>query len=102
MRTIRSVSILSALKVGAVLSALLFAIIGGIMLLFTLLFSGLGLIAGGQDAFAGAGVMSGFGIIGYLIGIVIYAIVGAIGGALNALLYNIVAGMVGGIEINLE
>lgn len=102
MKTVRSVSILSALKVGGVLSALLFAIFGAIWLLFTLVLGGMGMMAGGQDAFAGAGMMAGLGIIGYLIGIVVYAIIGAIAFALNALFYNITASLVGGIEITLE
>ncbi len=103
MRTIRSISIMSALKVGAVLSALLFIIVGGLVLLIQLLFGGLlGASMGGSEGMGAFGATAGISFVMYLIGIVLYAFFGAIGGALNALLYNIVAGMVGGIEINLE
>ncbi len=103
MQTIRSISIGSAFKVGAVTSILLFAIIGGLVLLLQLLLGGIiGLGAGGRE---GAGVfsaMTGFGIIAYLFGIVIYGIVGGISSALTALIYNIVAGMVGGLRVSLD
>jgi hypothetical protein len=81
----------------------LFAIIGGILLIFQLLFGSiLAVGAGGQEGAGAFGAIAGLGIVGYIVGIVVYAIFGAIGGALNAFFYNIVAGMVGGLEIELE
>lgn len=103
MQTIRSVSIGSAFKVGAVTSMLLFAVIGGLFLLLQLLIGGMiSMGAGGREGIGVFGAMAGFGIIGYLFGIVIYGIVGGIGSALTALIYNIVAGMVGGLQVSLD
>ncbi len=103
MQTIRSISIGSAFKVGAVISILLFAVIGGLILLLQLLVGGMiGMGAGGREGAGVFGAMAGFGIIAYLFGIVIYGIVGGISSALTALIYNIVAGMVGGLQVSLD
>ncbi len=56
----------------------------------------------GQDALAlgGGGVVVGLAI---MIGLpIFYAIIGFIFGAIGAIVYNILAGMVGGIEIEVE
>jgi hypothetical protein len=103
MRAIRSIGIGSAFKVGAVTYALMWVILGGLVLLLQLLIGGItGLGAGGREGAQVFGMVAGFGIIGYIIGIVIYAVLGGIFSALAAFIYNLVAGMVGGIEINLE
>jgi hypothetical protein len=94
---------MSAFKVGAVLSALLFIIVGGILLIIQLLFGGLiGANMGGSEGMGAFGATAAISFVTYLVGIVVYAVIGAIAGAINALLYNIVAGMVGGIEVKLE
>ncbi len=86
MQTIRSISIGSAFKVGAVTSILLFAVIGGLILLLQLLVGGMiGMGAGGREGAGFFGAMAGFGIVAYLFGIIVYGIIGGIGSALTAL-----------------
>jgi len=38
----------------------------------------------------------------YIVGIVVYGVVGGIGGAIDAFLYNLVAGIVGGLEVEMD
>lgn len=103
MKTIRRISAGSAFKVGAVIYALLFAIVFGLILLVQLLLGGLfAAAAGSNDAGTTLGLFAGFGIIGYFIGIIVYGLLGGIGSALAALIYNLVANMIGGLQIELE
>ncbi len=104
MQTIRHISVSSAFKVGAVLTALVFAVLGFFVVFLPSLFGAslLGAMLGNQ----GGGSAFGTGLIGgiilYVLGIVVYAILGGIGGAIDAWLYNVVAGWVGGLEIDLS
>ncbi|MGH2545205.1 MAG: hypothetical protein ACRDIB_20635 [Ardenticatenaceae bacterium] len=101
---VRHVSLGSAFKVGVVLSALLFAIFGLILLLFSsALTAMIGTVA--QEAGQGLplpGQMMAGGIVFYIVGIFAYGLLGGIGFAIQALFYNIVAGIVGGLEIDLS
>ena len=104
MKTIRHISVGSAFKVGAVLTGLVFIVIGFFVVLLPALFGAslLGAMLGNQgggSAF-GTGLISG--VIIYILGIIVYAIIGGISGAIDAWLYNIVAGWVGGLEIDLS
>ena len=103
-KTIHRVTISSAFKVGAVLSALLFLIFGFSLLLLPGLFgaSVLGAFMGDQGGMGAFGMGAGVSFILYLVGIVVYAILGGIGFAIEAWFYNIVASIVGGIEIELS
>ncbi|MGB0387138.1 MAG: DUF3566 domain-containing protein [Ardenticatenaceae bacterium] len=103
--TIRNISIGSAFKVGAVLSALIFALLG----IFIIILPGfLGASLLGAMLEESNGAASGFriGLVGsvfaYGVGTVLYAIFGGIAFAIYALFYNIVAALVGGIEIDLS
>lgn len=104
MQTIRRITIGSAFKVGAVLSALLFLIFGFFILLLPGLFGAslMGSLMGDQGGMGAFGMGAGASIILYLVGTVAYAILGGIGFAIEAFFYNIVAGIVGGIEIELS
>lgn len=100
---IRKVGILSLAKIYAAMffvMSLLIAIPYG---LFIIIFA----LIGAGNASGDAAFMLGGG--GIVIGIVVmialpvtYGVMGFIGGALGALVYNIFAGIVGGIEIEVE
>ncbi len=108
MRQIRRVGIGSAFKVGAMVSALLIAILGGLVLILYLIVTvALGAVFAGATEELGAGLgfatLSAVGlIVGYIVQILVGGVVGGITYALAALVYNIIAGWVGGIEIELE
>lgn len=100
---IRKLGILSVAKIYAIMMfviSLLIAIpYGLIVIAFSLIGAG---TAGGDKALAlgGGGVVMGLGV---MIGMpIIYALMGFVFGALGALIYNIFAGIVGGIEIEVE
>jgi len=103
MRTIRRISIGSAFKVGLVLCALVFAVLGVFVIVLPGLFGAslLGAMMGDQGGMSAFGVSFATSVIIYLAGIVVYGIFGGIVLAIEALLYNIVAGIVGGLEIEL-
>lgn len=58
--------------------------------------------AGGEGAFA----LGGMGLVGGIVAMILlplmYGVFGFIGGIIGALLYNIFAGIVGGVEIEVE
>ncbi len=99
VRKIRRIGVGSAFRVGALVSGLIWAIVGIFFVLFSL--AGAGIMA----AFGAPGAEAGMGFVGvlifYIVMLVVYAIFGGIFGALYAWLYNVVAGWVGGIEIQL-
>ncbi len=107
-RRIRRIGAGSAFRIGAVLYALLFAIIGIFVIVLPSLFAslfGASMLAafGGAEnsgAAAGAGAFGVvLGLFIYLAGIVLYGLMGGIFSAISALLYNLVAGWVGGLRI---
>lgn len=105
MKIIHSVTIGSAFKVSAVLSALLFAILGIFVILLPGLFGASllsSIMGGSRDSASAFGVGFVTSIVIYFIGIVVYGVLGGIGGAIDALLYNLVAGIVGGLEIDID
>lgn len=95
---IRRVGVLSAAKI----SAALYAAIGLIAGLFISLLSLIGAAAalGGQHGGGAMGALFGVGSIVLLP--LFYGVLGFIGGAISAFIYNLVAGVVGGIEIEVE
>ena len=104
-RTISSINIASAVKVGAVMGSLGWAVLGAILGVLSVCASGfliqaLSRVGGnGEELFSGGFI--GF-LIAYVLGLVIVALVGAVSGAIVAWLYNVAAGWVGGIEITLR
>jgi hypothetical protein len=104
-RTIRSINVASAAKVGAVVGSLGWAVLGAILGVLSVCASGfliqaLSRVGGnGEDLFSGGFI--GF-LLAYVLGLVIVALVGAVSGAFVAWLYNVAAGWVGGIEITLR
>jgi len=102
VQTLKRIGLGSAFKVGAVLSGLLFAIVGlPLVLIGTAGPLGQMLSAQTGGMFSG-GIGLVFGLVLYILGIFIYAIVGGIGFFIDALIYNIVASIAGGLEIELE
>ncbi len=103
---IKKLGIISVAKIYAVMMlvlSLLIAIPYGLIIIVVSLIGGLG--AGSQDGLAGLAVGGGGVVMGIVVMIVIpivYGFMGFIGGILSALVYNIFAGIVGGIEIEVE
>lgn len=99
---IRKIGVLSVAKLNALIAfvfSLLLAIpYGLIIMIFGATAFGTG-ESGGMLAGGGAII---FGIL-IMIGLpILYAIIGFVGGAIGALLYNLFAGIIGGIEIEVE
>lgn len=93
---VRRVSPLSLAKVAGVLYAILGLVIGGIFSLISLVASSMI-----QDQDAGPlGAIFGVGAI--IILPIFYGVLGFIMSLIMAALYNLVAGMVGGIEVDLQ
>jgi hypothetical protein len=59
-------------------------------------------MVGGSDSASAFGVGFLTSVVIYIVGIVVYGVVGGIGGAIDAFLYNLVAGIVGGLEVEMD
>lgn len=103
MVRIKSISIVSAFKIAAAISALLWVIFGGLLFVFpTILFFDAASFSGSVttvDAIEFTGLSLLFI---FVCGVPIYAIIGGISGAVTALVYNLVASAIGGLEVQLE
>ncbi|NMC44118.1 MAG: hypothetical protein GYA46_09390 [candidate division Zixibacteria bacterium] len=94
---LRRIGPFSCAKVSAVLYLIIGLIVGAIFSLISLMVSSIG---GDSEISGMMGMLFGVGSIIFFP--IIYAIAGFIGGLIMAALYNLVAGMVGGIELDLE
>jgi len=100
---INKMGVLSVAKMQGIMGLVIGLIIGVIYGLIIILYSLLGAgMVGGDAALAvgGGGVV--IGIIAMIAFPIMYGIFGFIGGAIGALIYNLFAGMVGGIEMEVE
>jgi hypothetical protein len=99
---IRKLGILSVAKIYAVM-ALVMSLIISIPYGLVIMVFGAAMLGSGQKAgFAAGGSSIVIGLL-VMIGLpIFYSIMGFIGGCIGALLYNLFAGMVGGIEIEVE
>lgn len=98
---IRRFGIFSAAKIYAVVMAGMGLLIGVPLGIIMMIF-GAAMMAGGSNSAAGGGVGIGIGIF-YMIGLpIIYGILGFIFGAIGALIYNMAAGIIGGLEMELD
>jgi hypothetical protein len=101
--TIRRFGVFSVAKMYGLLMFVFGVIIGVIYgLVFIIMGASMAAIAPGADATAGGVSTVVIGII-MMIGIpIMYGIMGFIGGAIGALIYNAMAGIIGGVQFELE
>jgi hypothetical protein len=101
---IKKLGILSVAKIYALMMFVIALLISIPYGLFIIIFSLMGASVGGGGsealALGGGGIV--VGIVVMIAVPVFYAIVGFIGGIIGALVYNLFAGIVGGIEIEVE
>jgi hypothetical protein len=104
MYTLRRVAVGSAFKVMAVLSGLIFAVVGFFAVFLPGIF-GFGIWSLMADHPRRFPFGAGLGILGsillYFLGIIVYAVIGGVVGAIYAAVYNLVAGITGGLEVEL-
>lgn len=99
---IRKLGIFSVAKIYAAIMLVISLLISIPYGLIVMIFGAAMLRQGGDAGMIGGG---GSIIVGLLVMIgipIFYGVIGFIGGAIGALLYNLFAGMVGGIEIEVE
>ncbi|MEJ7849271.1 MAG: hypothetical protein WKF92_14405 [Pyrinomonadaceae bacterium] len=100
---IRKLGILSVAKIYCIMCLVLSLLISIPYGLFIIAFSLMGASAGrGNEALAlgGGGILVGILV---MIGLpIFYAVIGFVAGVIGALIYNIFAGIVGGIEIEVD
>ena len=100
---IRKLGILSVAKIYAVMMLVMSLLISVPYGLFIIVFSLIGAGGAGGDAalaIGGGGVVMGLLV---MIGLpIFYSLIGFVAGVIGALIYNIFAGMVGGVEIEVE
>lgn len=96
--TIKSVGVFSVAKIQGVIAAVFGLIIGVIYGLIIMLF-GAAMMTQSRGAGGGSIIIGLLAMIGVPI---FYGVIGFIGGAIGALIYNVAAGVVGGIEMEVE
>lgn len=95
---LRRIGAVSLGKVFGILYALLGLVIGALFALLSLVGAGIGAAASGDEAWLGAF----FGVGAIIILPIFYGVIGFIGGLLTGLFYNLAAGIVGGVQVELE
>ena len=103
---IKKLGVLSVAKMYAVMAFIISLLIAIPYGLFIIVFSLIGAAGASGQSNEGALALGGGGIVmGIVVMIAIpimYTVIAFIGGALGAVIYNILAGIVGGIEIEVE
>ena len=98
---IRRLGVFSVAKIYAIVMAGVGLIIGIPLGLIMIIFGAV-MMTSGRDAAAGGGVGIGLGVF-YMIGLpIIEGVFGFIFGAIGALIYNMAAGIIGGVEMELD
>jgi hypothetical protein len=92
---LKRVGVLSVGKIMGAIYAVIGLLAGGLLALFGILGASLG---GSQGALPGAGL----GLAAIVLCPLIYGVLGFIGGLIVAALYNVLAGVMGGIELDLQ
>ena len=102
---IKRLGVFSVAKIYSVVMAGMGLLIGIPFGLIMIIF-GAAIMTAGRNSGAGAGMGVGFGVglgIFYMVGLpILYAVLGFIFGAIGALIYNVAAGIIGGVEMELE
>ncbi len=105
MYKLRRVGVGSAFQVMAVLSGLIFAVVGFFAVFLPGIF-GIGILSLIAESEPRLPFYSGLGLLGtiiiYLLGIILYAVIGGVVGAIYAAVYNLVAGITGGLRVELK
>ena len=96
---VKRVGPLSAAKIAPIIYAIFGLIFGGLFSLFGMAGA---LAGGGENSGLGAGIMGMVGVGAIVVLPIFYACLGFVGTLIGALLYNLVAGMVGGIEVDVQ
>lgn len=91
-------------RVGVWSAAKLYAAIMAAMgLLIGLMFAAMSIVGAVSGMEDGGGMLAGlFGVGAIVIAPIFYGVMGLIGGAIGALLYNLFAGVVGGLEVDVQ
>jgi hypothetical protein len=97
---VKRIGVGSLAKILAALYAAAGLIIGAIIALVSLVTAGATLAGSDQAMPRAFGALFGVGAVIFLP--LLYGCIGAIAGAIGALVYNLVAGMVGGVELEVE
>jgi hypothetical protein len=95
---VRQVGVWSVARIYGALCAAIGLLAGIVVALFSLV--GAGIAAQSSDAPAWLGPMFGMGAVVFLP--IFYGVMGIVMGALTAVLYNLFAGLVGGIELDIQ
>jgi hypothetical protein len=99
---VKRLGVFSVAKIYSVVMAGVGLVVGIPLGLIMIIFGAAIMSSSGRDAAAGGGVGIGIGIF-YMIGLpIFYGVFGFIIGAIGALIYNLAAGVLGGIEMELE
>lgn len=97
-KRIRSFDVLSAGKIMGVMYAAMGLLIGGIFSIVSLLGFAIGAGQGNEDAFFSLF----FGVGAIVVLPIFYGVMGFLFGLISALVYNLIAGLIGGLELELE
>lgn len=99
---INKLGVLSIGKMHGAMALVIGLIIGVLYGLFFMLFGGMAMMGGGRGGLAAGGSSIIVGLIIMIAVPLIYGCIGFIGGIISAFIYNIFAGVIGGIEIEVE
>ena len=99
---IKRMGVLSCAKIYAITLAAMGLIIGVIYGLIFMVVGGAMMAGGGRDAGAAGASSLVIGLVMMIAIPVFYGIIGFIGGIIGALVYNVAAGVVGGLELEIE
>jgi hypothetical protein len=98
---IKRLGVFSVAKIYSVVMAGIGLLVGIPLGLIMIIF-GAAIMSSRSEGAMGGGVGIGMGIF-YMVGLpIMYAVFGFIGGAIGALIYNMAAGIIGGVELELE
>lgn len=99
---IKRLGVFSVAKIYSVVMAGLGLVVGIPLGLIMIILGGAIMSSAGREATMGGGSFVGIGIF-YMIGLpIVYGVIGFIFGAVGALIYNVAAGVLGGVEMELE
>jgi hypothetical protein len=99
---IKRLGVFSVAKIYSVVMAGVGLVVGIPLGLIMIVLGGAIMSSAGRDATMGGGSFVGIGIF-YMIALpIIYGVIGFIFGAIGALIYNVAAGVLGGVELELE